>query len=103
MGAYAVNLFYPNWYNFYAPLSRPIMLQVQLLFSIVQLFFSVVQLLFSRYISCPSETKSCSMNKKVLHGVSREVMLTGKVLRENINIQGKLLPHEVGENLIYTY
>ena len=43
------------------------------------------------------------MNEKVLHGVSREVMLTGKVLRENINIQGKLLPHEVGENLIYTY
>ena len=84
--AYPVNLFSPNWYNLYAPLSRTSKLQVQLLFSQVQLFFSMVQLLFSRYISCPSEKKSCT-TEKISCTWSMEVLLNGEEqlyqLREN--------------------
>ena len=67
VGSYLVNLFSPNQYSCNAPVNKTIVLQIQLLFSIVQLFFSVVLRLYS------PEKKSCTSSEK-------------------INLPGKLLP-----------
>ena len=63
-GAYPVNLFSLNWYNFFSLMSRTSILQVQLIFSLVQLFFSEGQLMYQENKSCTTEKKSCTRENK---------------------------------------
>ena len=63
-GAYPVNLFSLNGYNFSSLVSRTSILQVQLIFSLVQLFFSEGQLMYLENKSCTTEKKSCTRENK---------------------------------------
>ena len=60
-GAYPVNLFSLNGYNFSSLVSRTSILQEQLIFSLIQLFFSEGQLMYLENKSCTTEKKSSNM------------------------------------------